>query len=320
MILGGRESYEKIGYTFNDYLAKAAFDGSNGDTFGTYKAGIQQQVTDDFMLYFTTASGHKGETYDLSTGFNALRAAGGPVKPETSTDYELGARMQFLDRHLTLNTTLFDTNYKDFQAQGIETLADGTTNYRLANVGKLRTRGVELESAYHVNEDLTFGASATYLDAEITSFPFAQCYPNQTLAEGCTGTSVKSQNLAGARPPLAPKWKFAANFNYSHPLGSTGWLGVVNGSYTYQSEVNYSLSRDPLTVQGGYGIANFSIGVRQESGRWEIMGFVNNAFDKHYYSNLTNSTSNYANQLAVQSYLPRDFERYFGVRATYNFQ
>ncbi|MET3654655.1 TonB-dependent receptor [Dyella japonica] len=320
LILGGRESYEKIGYTFNDYLAKTAFNGSNGDNFGTYKAGIQQQVTDDFMLYFTTASGHKGETYDLSTGFNAVRAAGGPVKPETSTDYELGARMQFLDRHLTLNTTLFDTRYKDFQAQGIETLSDGTTNYRLANVGKLHTRGVELESSYHVNQDLTFGANATYLDAEITSFPFAQCYPNQTVAQGCTGTSVKSQNLAGARPPLAPKWKFDANFNYTHPLGGTGLLGVVNGSYTYQSEVNYSLSQDPMTVQGGYGIANFSIGVREESGRWEVMGFVNNAFDKHYYSNLTNSTSNYANQLAVQSYLPRDFERYFGIRATYNFQ
>lgn len=320
LILGGRESYEKIGYTFNDYLAKKAFNGSNGDTFGTYKVGVQQQINDDIMLYFTTASGHKGETYDLSTGFNAVRAAGGPVKPETSTDYELGSRMQFLDRHVTLNTTLFDTHYKDFQAQGIETLSDGTTNYRLANVGKLHTRGIELESGYHVNEDLTLGGSVTYLDAKITDFPFAQCYPNQTLAQGCTGTAVKSQNLAGARPPLAPKWKFAANFNYTHPLGSTGLLGVVDGSYTFQSAVNYSLSQDPLTVQGGYGVANFSIGVRQEADRWEVVGFVNNAFNKHYYSNLTNSTSNYNNMLAVQSYLPRDFERYFGIRATYKFQ
>ncbi|WP_445145424.1 TonB-dependent receptor [Dyella sp. Tek66A03] len=320
LILGGRQSYEKIGYTFSDFLAKASFAGSNSDTFGTYKIGVQQQVSDDIMLYFTNATGHKGETYDLSTGFNALRAAGGPVKPETSTDYELGARMQFLDRHLTLNTTLFNTNYKDFQAQGIETLADGTTNYRLANVGKLRTRGIELESAYHVNQDLTFGGSVTYLDAKITSFPYAQCYPNQTLAEGCVGTSVKSQNLAGARPPLAPKWKLTANVDYTHPLGSTGLLGVVTGAYTFQSAVNYSLSQDPLTVQGAYGIANFQIGVREETGRWEVMGFVNNAFNKHYYSNLTNSTSNYSSQLAVQSYLPRDFERYFGVRATYNFQ
>ena len=319
MILGGRASYEKIGYNFSDFLANKTFSGSDSDNFGTYKAGLQQQVTDDIMLFVTTASGHKGETYDLSTGFNAVRAAGGPVRPETSTDYELGARMQFLDRYLTLNTTLFDTRYKDFQAQGIETLSDGSTNYRLTNVGRLHTRGVELESTYRASADLSLGASATYLDAEITDFPFAQCYPNQTLAQGCTGTAVKSQDLAGARPPLAPKWKFAGNFNYTHPLGSSGLLGVVTGSYTYQSEVNYALSQDPLTVQDGYGIVNFSIGVREESGRWEVMGFVNNAFDKQYYSNIANSTSNYANRLALQSYLPRDFERYFGVRATYNF-
>jgi len=319
LILGGRLSSEEIGYTFDDFLANQAFRGSDSDTFGTYKAGLQQQVTDDFMLFLTTATGHKGETYDLSTGFNAVRAAGGPVRPETSTNYELGARMQFLDRYLTLNTTLFDTRYKDFQAQGIETLSDGSTNYRLANVGRLHTRGVELESSYRASADLSLGASATYLDAEITDFPFAQCYPNQTAAQGCTGTAVKSQDLAGARPPLAPKWKFAGNFNYAHPMGSSGLLGVVTGSYTYQSEVNYSLSQDPLTVQDGYGIANFSIGVREESGRWEVMGFVNNAFDKQYYSNIANSTSNYSNRLALQSYLPRDFERYFGVRATYNF-
>ena len=241
------------------------------------------------------------------------------MKPETSTDYEFGARMQFLDRRLTLNTTLFDTHYKDFQAQGIEILADGTTNFRLANVGRLNSKGVEVESSWHVNQDFNFGGAVTYLDAKVTEFPFAQCYPGQTLAQGCTGTAVKSQNLAGARPPLSPEWKFTANFDYTHPLGSSQLLGVFSGAYTYQSKINYSLSADPLTIQGGYGIANFSFGIRQADGKWEVMAFINNAFDQHYYRNMANSFSTYNNQLAIQAYLPRDFERYAGVRATYKF-
>ena len=319
LIAGGRLSNEKISYTFDDfYNGNKFFSGNDSDSFGTYKLGIQQQVNPDFMLFGTFSTGHKGETYDLTTGFNALRAAGGPVKPETSDDFEFGGRMQFLDRHLTVNATLFDTRYKDFQAQGIELLPDGTTNFRLANVGKLESKGVEIESNYHVNEDLTFGGSVAYLDSEITDFPFAQCYPGQTAALGCTGTAVKSQNLKGATPPVAPEWKATANFEYTHPLNAS-LLGVFTGSFMYQSKINYSLSQDPLTTQGGYTIANFAFGIRQADSRWEVMAFINNAFDKHYYQNITNSTGNYNNQLALQSYLPRDFERFAGIRASYKF-
>jgi len=35
----------------------------------------------------------------------------------------------------------------DLQAQTIETLADGTTNFRLTNVGGLNTKGVEVDGA-----------------------------------------------------------------------------------------------------------------------------------------------------------------------------
>ena len=49
------------------------------------------------------------------------------------------------------------------------------------------------------------------------------------------------------------------------------------------------------------------------------ISFVNNLFDKHYYENVTNSSGNYAGALAIQSYLPRDFSRYAGVRLSYSF-
>ena len=94
---------------------------------------------------------------------------------------------------------------------------------------------------------------------------------------------------------------------------------MITGAYTYQSKINYSLNQDPNTIQKGYGIANLSIGIRELDHRYEVMAFVNNLFDKHYYQNLTNSSGNYAGALAIQAYLPRDFRRYAGVRASYNF-
>jgi iron complex outermembrane receptor protein len=321
LIAGGRYSHEKVEYTFRDIQGgNAFFAGNNGDSFGTYKVGLQQHVGDNVVLFGTYSTGHKGETYDLSTGFNINRTT--PVRPETSKDWEVGARTQFFDKRVTLNVTLFDTHYKDFQAQGIENLADGTVNYRLTNVGKLRTRGVEVESSARVTHDLTVGASGAYLDAKITDFPDAQCYTNQTAAQGCipaAGGIPAHQSLSGSRPPQAPKWKLTANFDYSHDLGSLPFQGVITGAYTYQSKINYSLSQDPNTIQKGYGIANLSFGIRQPDHHYEVMAFVNNLFDKHYYENLTNSSGNYAGALAIQSYLPRDFRRYAGVRASYSF-
>lgn len=324
LIAGGRYSHEKVSYTFHDFLAAAPapsfYAGSDGDDYGTYKLGIQQHVGDDVVLFATYATGHKGETYDLSTGFNINRTT--PVRPETSRDWELGVRSQFFNRRVTLNVTLFDTRYKNFQAQGIENLADGTVNYRLTNVGRLRTRGVEVESSARVSRDLSLGGSVAYLDAVITEFPDAQCYTNQTAAQGCVpaaGGVPAHQDLSGARPPQAPEWKLTANFDYSHDLGSLPFKGVITGAYTYQSKINYSLNQDPTTVQGGYGIANLSLGIRQPERHYEIMAFVNNLFDKHYYENITNSSGNYAGALAIQSYLPRDFSRYAGVRLSYSF-
>lgn len=318
LIGGARYGHEKVGYTFDDMLARATFAGSDGDSFWTYKLGIQQHLTDDIMLFGTYSTGHKGETYDLSTGFNSNRALAGPVRPETSKDWEAGIRSQFLDRRVTLNVTLFNTRYKDFQAQGIETLPDGSVNYRLTNVGRLRTRGVEVDASARASRDLTLGGSVAYVDARITDFPLAQCYPGQTAAQGCSGTPA-SQDLSGARPPQAPEWKLTANFDYSRDLGSLPFQGVIQGAYTYQSKINYSLNLDPETVQKGYGIANLSIGIRDPDRRYEVMAFVNNLFDKQYFSNLTNSSGNYAGALATQAYLPRDFRRYAGVRASYSF-
>jgi iron complex outermembrane receptor protein len=324
LIAGGRYSHEKVGFSFLDIQnGNAFFHGGDGDNFGTYKLGIQQHVGDNVVLFATYSTGHKGETYDLSTGFNINRTV--PVKPETSKDWEIGARTQFLDKRVTLNITAFDTHYKNFQAQGIDNQIDGSVNYRLTNVGKVRTRGVEVEAAARVAPNFNIGTSLAYLDAKITDFPDAQCYTNQSVAQGCLplfpgvpGTPT-FQNLSGARPPQAPKWKLTANFDYAHDLGALPFQGVISGAYTYQSRINYSLNQDPTTVQKGYGIANLSIGIRQPEHHYEVMAFVNNLFDKQYYQNLTNSSGNYAGQLAIQSYLPRDFRRYAGVRASYSF-
>ena len=321
---GLRYQHERVDYTYRDFAAAGTpfFSGAATDNFFTYKAGLRHEFTDDLMVYASYATGHKGQTYDLTTGFNAQRASGGPVRPEKSRSYEIGTRTQFFDRRLTLNLTAFLANYRDFQAQGIESFPDGTVNYRLANVGRIRTRGVELDSSLRAMDDLRLGASVAYLDAKITRFPFAQCFPGQTVAQGCNPAVAPLpafQNLAGARPAQSPKWKLSATADYTPALGSSAVKGLLQAAFSYQSRINYSLSQDPETIQGGYGILNLGAGVRSADGRYELVAFVNNVTDQHYTTNLFNSRGTYSNQIATQALLPRDFARYAGVRFSLNY-
>ena len=168
LTLGGRAQKEEVSYSFLDIQnGNAQFSGDADDTATTYKISPQYQITPDVMVYASYATGYKGQTYDLTTGFNANRAAAGPIRPELSRDTEAGVRTQFFDRALTLNLTYFDTDYEDLQAQTIETLADGTTNFRLTNVGGLNSKGVEVEASALLGQDLNLTASATFLDAEV---------------------------------------------------------------------------------------------------------------------------------------------------------
>jgi iron complex outermembrane recepter protein len=315
---GGRVQNEKVSYSFQDIQnGNVHFSGDADDTATTYKISPQYQITPDLMVFATYATGYKGQTYDLTTGFNANRAAAGPIKPEKSEDREAGIRSQFFDRALTLNLTYFDTDYEDLQAQTIETLADGTTNFRLTNVGGLSTKGFEVDAAARIGQDLNLTAAATFLDAEYSSFGVAQCYPLQTAAQGCTGTPAR-QNLTGARAVQAPEQKYSIGADYSHAIGSS-LVGFVQASYQYQSSLHY-VAEDPQTFQPSFGITNLGIGLRDDSGRWQIVAFVNNLTDEQYFPALVNTAGNFGNKVATQAIIPRDFERYGGIRLSMDFQ
>jgi iron complex outermembrane receptor protein len=318
---GGRVQNEKVSYTFQDNLAAAGsqfFSGNASDTAGTYRLAARYQFTPDVMAFASYSTGYKGQTYDLTTGFNRNRANAGPIKPERSRDKEIGIRAQVLDRKVTLNLTYFDTNYKNLQAQTIETLSDGTTNFRLTNVGGLNTKGVEFDSTARIGQDFNLTGSVAYLDAKYTSYAVAQCYPLQQIPTTCLPpTSPTFQNLTGARAIQAPKWKFAIGADYSPSLGGN-LKGVMQANWQYQSSVYY-VAEDPQTFQKAYSIVNAGLGVRDKDRKWEIVAFVNNLFDVQYYPSLVNTAGNFGNKVATQALLPRDFRRYGGLRLGVNF-
>ncbi|WP_040603644.1 TonB-dependent receptor [Sphingobium lactosutens] len=298
--------------------------GQTSDEQVTYKVALRQDISRDLMIYASYATGYKGQGFDLGTGASPDRFAN-PLQPEHSKAYEIGLKGTFLDRKLQVNLTGFWTDYDDFQAQSARVLADGTLDFRLNNVGKLRSRGVEADISLRPFRGLQFDLSGAYVDAKIRSFEGANCYTGQpafdNVAEAdrvpgvCYGASasVGTQDLSGSRLANAPKFKYGISGRYETELTNSGLKGFVQADWTHQSKVNFSLLGGPLTVQEGYGILNGSVGLEDPSGNYRVSLFANNLFDKSYAS-LIQAAQGESLGLATQQVLPRDARRYFGVR------
>ncbi|MET0266776.1 MAG: TonB-dependent receptor, partial [Duganella sp.] len=272
------------------------------------------------MVYASYATGYKGAGYDISTGFDQTRIRL-PVAPETSKAYELGLKSRFLQNRVQLNATVFQTDYDDFQAQSSR--VDPTTNVRqnaVTNVGALRTKGVELELTAKPINTLMLESSLAYVDAKIRHMPAALCYPGQTVAQGCVRIGTASvQDLAGKRLANAPKIKFTLGGTYNFALGESGYSGIANLNYQHQSAVNFDLGANPLTEQGSYGIVNGSIAVSNPGHSWKVTLYVNNLLDKSYSSFIADHYNFYSGSHVLMQFLPRNADRYVGLRAKYEF-
>jgi len=265
------------------------------------------------------ASGYKGQAFDISSGFDQRRADN-PIASEDSMNYEVGLSGRAPGGDAQFQLVGFWTDYDNFQAQGINP-ALIIPQFELTNVGKLRTRGVEFEAAYSPTENLTLFGSAAYVDATIKEFPDAQCYFGQTEAEGCFFDPVLNQSLqdlAGEDLGNSPDFKFNLGFDFAQPV-TPGIAFFTRGNYTWQSDVNFSLSQNPRTVQDAYGIANLAVGIRDEDEAWAFSVFVNNLFDKAYASRIIDDTTTRNDPFILKQQLPRNYDRYFGARLRLGF-
>jgi iron complex outermembrane receptor protein len=317
VVTGLRGSEERIGYDIDNVFKDFLSSGSHLHGVVTGKFALEYHPLQNINLFASYTRGYKGETYDLTSSFTAALAAHGPVKPETSDSVEIGIKTQFFDRRLTANLTAFNTKYTDFQAQTILPIVG--TGFILANVGSVRTRGLELDSRYQPNSVFNVGLSGTYLNARILSYPDGQCYYTQTTAEGCITTAAGSfYNLGGKPLANAPTFKGNLDASFTEHLPGIPFDAVYTGTWKYQSSVNFSLSQDPLTYEGGYGIVNLSAGLQHTHGaNYRITLFADNVFNRHYYDGLTDYTPfSTANTFG---FVPRDFRAYYGIRAGYSF-
>nr|WP_243853637.1 TonB-dependent receptor [Sphingopyxis panaciterrae] len=247
------------------------YDVTVKDSNVSYLLSASYRITPDVLLYGSYSTGYKGSGLNL----NSAVSPGTPLvlDPEKVRNWEAGIKSELFDRRLTLNLSAFWTELSGLQANIVPT--NGNRSY-LANVGDVRSRGIEADASWRVTPELTLTANGSYNEAIYTSYRNAPC------PVGVTGVC----DLTGRPLWQAPKWIGNAIIDYERPL-SVHVTGYAVGQLSYRSKVFGTADGGPYTRIAGYALANLRAGIKFDDGKYDLSAWVNNLFDKRYYQNLS---------------------------------
>jgi iron complex outermembrane recepter protein len=237
-----------------------------------YRFNLDYRWTRDFMTYVQIATGYKGGGVNPEP-YYATQAL--PYNPETLTNYEVGVKSAWFDRHFILNATAFFDVYDNFQGAltscpAISPFPDAPCD-QVTNVGNAQIKGAELEAALNPGGGLSFDLSAGYLDFKYTK------------VEADTGVTLGMKNV------YTPKENVNAGVSYEIGLGGAGTL-TPRLDYNYRSSVQTDIVNTALSTIGGRGLANASIAWRNPRQRLVIKLAVTNLTNKFYYLSLLDSS------------------------------
>lgn len=304
--LGARYSHEKRDARYRYEVNFGAPSVLNPNLRATFNAFTPRLVVDyealhDIHLYASATRGFK------SGGFNLLAVQPG-FAPEKVWTYEAGVKTQFADRKVTLNANVFYSKYDDIQVGQIVNLQSVLTN-----AAKATLKGAEVEFSARPDKAIELGATLAYLDAKYDRFCTGDpTRPTAPVSAGCS--AANPINLAGNTFPRAPKWTVSGTASYTVPVAGGGV--TLRGDVRYQSKTFFTQFNRPQIAQKGYTVVNGRLGWTSDGGKYSVGAFVNNLFDKTYFTEVLESGA-FNPQLVAQAYVAPP--RTFGVNAALTF-
>ena len=254
----------------------------------SWRAGVDFKPSKDALLYASVSKGYKSGSFPLLSASDANQFA--PVKQESVTAYEIGAKLTLLNRTAQVNGAVFYYDYSNKQFKG-RVVADPNIFgplEALVNVPKSRVQGAEIQLDLAPTDGLRVSIGATYLDTKIKgSFVNYDSYGNQV-------------DFGGSSFPYTPKYQIVIDGQYDWALGDTTGA-FVGSNLSFQSDTKAVLgdARDTpsaeLTSRGGLTIADYTLidlraGLSFDNKRYKVTAFVRNLADKYYWSNATRIT------------------------------
>ena len=218
----------------------------------TYRANLRYVLAEDVMLFATYSTGFKSSGFNSDGTFPGLTPDQRVYGQETTTNFELGMKSQWLENTLQANITAFNVEYDDFQDRSF----DGVS-LLVRNVGELEVRGIEGDVTWAATDELQIFGSFSFLDAEFNQYPEAPPLPGGAI-----------QDLAGETPNYSPEWQASLVADWRSPVGGLGMELFIRGEYQFVDEQNVGAisNANPQSVQDAVSLGNARAGVELANG------------------------------------------------------
>lgn len=268
-------------------------DGGGGDK-PLWRAGLEFDAHKDLMFYATASTGYR------VGGVNGaqLVAAGAPAVygPETVTALEAGAKAQFLQKKLTVNTALYQNRYRNMHAQSFVTACVDPANPATciaseftSNGGEVDARGLEIEVNWRPGRQLFVDASLALLDARFGNYLVSRIdgIGNYEGRQDVTRTAQQivaaggtpALQLRGWKPALSPKVTATLHAGMQFATGpdshATPSVQLAHTGKYWSFDYNL-----PGSDQKAFTTVDLRLAWRHEKKGITLTGFVENATNR----------------------------------------
>lgn len=237
---------------------------------------VKYAASDDLNFYGSVSKGWKSGGFELDP-----QRARSDFGSETLWNYEVGVKSSWFDNHLRANIALFYIDWSNVQVSSgvIGTDTDGNIiNYSgISNAASATSKGFEIELQAVPARNLDVGLNIGYLNARFDTFTNAR-------------TNFGELDLSGKPLPKAPEWTLSGFAQYTMPVHDS-FDAFVRGEYFYTDDAYTTVNNIAAVATGqplfpyrvdAYTKVNLRVGV--ESDRFSITAYVENLFDKKYYT------------------------------------
>ncbi|WP_417461247.1 TonB-dependent receptor [Kordiimonas sp.] len=199
---------ETNGFAPNQVTEEGKFDTINPRFYLSYA------LTDDLNMYASVAKGFR------SGGFNT---GGNPAyDPESLWSYEVGLKGAALDGAVYFDVAGYYTKYDDMLRRGLVFLGvDLGLQSLVSNVGAAEVKGLEASLSWRATDALTFSATGTVIDAEVTEI-----------------NAEDTSNVVGDPIDYVPDYSFTLGAMYDFQW-SSDMPGYVRLDYSHRAKMPY---------------------------------------------------------------------------------
>lgn len=254
----------------------------------TWRVAANYELAPEFNGWASIARGRRPGGLEVdaadATGFAV-------IDPEFLNNYEVGLKGEFLDNRLRLTSSIYYSEYEDFQVTFRES---GNPIARVENTGAATQYGFEVDAYMIVNDYLDVFATYGYNFSEFDD----------------SDSNGNAQVRAGNTFRISPENTFSLGALATYPVGEFEVFAVP--TYVWKDEFFFSDENRPVELQDAYGLLDLKIGVRND--RWSVSAYVENATDEEYLIDYGNTGDAFGIPTTI-----RGIPRWYGVEVRTKF-